>query len=284
MSDDKRLNEVIRVRKRPNNFVMMDRAFLENALLSWKAKGILAYLLSKPDNWKVIVGDVVKHAADGKASVYSGLAELREYGYYEKVPVRNERGIFDHWESTVYELPKAVNPENGPSVPLPGFPEMDKPDMGKPDTDNRTLVNNDYSNNNYTHNHVSPSGGQDATDAQAVRDCVENIKRRIRFEDFKLTHSSNMELVTEIVSIVADALLSESPKVRIDGEDKPRALVQHALSGLVYGDVELVIERFNGRTERISKKRQYILSMLYNVRHERDAHYTNEVNAIWGVN
>ena len=51
MSEDKRLNEVIRVQKRPSSFVMMDKSFLEDTRLSYKAKGILAYLLSKPDNW-----------------------------------------------------------------------------------------------------------------------------------------------------------------------------------------------------------------------------------------
>ena len=69
MSEDKRLDEVIRVRKRPNNFVMIDKTFLEDERLSFKAKGILAYLLSKPDNWKVIVGNLVKYSNDGKSAV-----------------------------------------------------------------------------------------------------------------------------------------------------------------------------------------------------------------------
>lgn len=30
MSEDKKLNEVIRVKKRPSNFVMMDKTFLED--------------------------------------------------------------------------------------------------------------------------------------------------------------------------------------------------------------------------------------------------------------
>ena len=89
MSEDKRLNEVIRVQKRPSNFVMMDKSFLEDIRLSYKAKGILAYLLSKPDNWKVIVGNLVNYSTDGKASVYAGLKELKECGYYEKIPIRN---------------------------------------------------------------------------------------------------------------------------------------------------------------------------------------------------
>ncbi len=81
---------------------------------------------------------------------------------------------------------------------------------------------------------------------------------------------------------VADAMLSDSPTVRIDGEDKPRALVKHTLNGLGYWDIGLVVEQFRSCTERISKKRRYLLSMLYNVRHEREAHYMNEVNANWG--
>ncbi|MBO5459690.1 MAG: hypothetical protein J5981_05515, partial [Lachnospira sp.] len=85
MSENKQLNEIIRIKKRPSNFVMMDKTFLEDNRLSFKAKGILAYLLSKPDNWKVIVQDLVKYSTDGKASVYTGLKELKEYGYYEKI-------------------------------------------------------------------------------------------------------------------------------------------------------------------------------------------------------
>lgn len=76
MSEDKKLNEVIRVKKRPSNFVMMDKTFLEDDRLSYKAKGLLAYLLSKPDDWKVIVGNLVNSSKDGKASVYAGLKEL----------------------------------------------------------------------------------------------------------------------------------------------------------------------------------------------------------------
>ena len=106
MSEDKRLDEVIRVKKSPNSFVTMDKSFLEDSRLSYKAKGILAYLLSKPDNWKVIVGNLVNYSADGKASVYAGLKELKECGYYEKVPIRNERGTrIIRWESTIYENP-----------------------------------------------------------------------------------------------------------------------------------------------------------------------------------
>ncbi|MBR4026800.1 MAG: hypothetical protein IKJ01_04495 [Lachnospiraceae bacterium] len=109
MSEDKKLNEIIRVQKRPKRFVVMDKTFLEDSRLSFKAKGILAYLLSKPDDWKVVVGNLVNYSADGKSAVYAGLRELKEYGYYEKVPVRNEQGTrIIRWESVVYEVPRSL--------------------------------------------------------------------------------------------------------------------------------------------------------------------------------
>ena len=116
MATDKRLNEVIRVVKRPSSFVTIDKTFLEDSRLSFKAKGILAYLLSKPDNWKVIVANLVNYSSDGKASVYAGLKELKEYGYYKKIAVRDKVGVISHWESTVYEVA---------NVPLTNFREVD---------------------------------------------------------------------------------------------------------------------------------------------------------------
>jgi ABC-type lipopolysaccharide export system ATPase subunit len=82
--DEKRQNEIIRIQKKRNNFVMLDKGFLDDPRLSFKAKGILAYLLSKPDNWKVIVKDLINHSQDGKKAVYSGLRELKNTAITKK--------------------------------------------------------------------------------------------------------------------------------------------------------------------------------------------------------
>lgn len=110
MPEDKRQNEIIRIQKKHNNFVMLDKGFLEDSRLSYKAKGLLAYLLSKPDNWKVIVKDLINHSKDGKKAVYSGLKELKEYGYYRKTPIRDDkRQRISYWESVIYET--LIEPE-----------------------------------------------------------------------------------------------------------------------------------------------------------------------------
>lgn len=272
MSEDKRLNEVIRVQKRPNNFVMMDKSFLEDTKLSYKAKGILAYLLSKPDNWKVIVGNLVNYSTDGKASVYAGLKELKECGYYEKIPIRDDKGHFVRWESTVYECP----------YPLTDFPEMGNPQMDNPFMGNREH-NNNYNTNklNISNSHVQSC--QNETDRQAaIQSTLSLVRGNIDYASLKITHADDMELIDEFVSIILDALLSQSKTVRINGEDKPRELVKSSLLKLTYADIEHVLWKFKKHGERIKKKQRYILSMLYHSPMERNSHIANSVHADWG--
>lgn len=98
------MGEILRI-KHKKNYVILDKTYIEDVRLSWKAKGILTYLLSRPDNWEANESDIVKRSTDGKCSSRSGLKELEAYGYYRKIAVRDERGRFLYWESTVSEIP-----------------------------------------------------------------------------------------------------------------------------------------------------------------------------------
>ena len=82
---------IIRVDKK-QNFVVMDKTGLEDPNLSFKAKGLLAYLLSKPDNWYCHSKHLAKVGQDGISAVKSGLKELREQGYLEKRKIRDKKG------------------------------------------------------------------------------------------------------------------------------------------------------------------------------------------------
>lgn len=280
MSEDKRLDEVIRVRKRPNNFVMLDKTFLEDDRLSFKAKGILAYLLSKPDNWKVIVGNLVKYSKDGKSAVYAGLKELKECGYYVKTPIRSEDGRrISRWESTVYEMPDSL---------LSDFQEIDNEEIENQYLENRERNNNYYNNKlNINNNHVSLSVREenktDETDEKnSIENTLEVIHGNIGYEQLRQTNPEDMGLIDEFVNVMLDTLLSKSGVVRINGEEKPRALVQSQIMKVGYDDILLVLMQFRQHKERIQKKRQYILSMLYHAPMERNAHYTNLVHAEFG--
>lgn len=131
----------VRVSKKENPYVQVDKFCLSDDRISWKAKGLLVYLLSKPDGWKVRVGDLIKRSSDGRDSCYSGLKELERFGYLKRLPVRDEAGKILEWESVIYEFP------------LPAFPDManpyeDKPYEEKPERINkRKILMNDSTKN-----------------------------------------------------------------------------------------------------------------------------------------
>ena len=96
---------IIRVEKR-KSYLVMDKTGLDDEKLSFKAKGLLTYLLSKPDNWHCYREHLAKVGPDGLTAVRSGLKELRDAGYLEKRPIRGDDGKIEEWESILREQPK----------------------------------------------------------------------------------------------------------------------------------------------------------------------------------
>ncbi len=127
------MSNIIRVKKQ-NNYVVMNKTSLMDDRLSWKAKGLHAYMLSMPDDWTFYDTELQKHAKDGRDSLRSALKELRDLGYMKRVRHRNEEGKFDY-ETIVYEVPHTDSP-------LTGKPQTGKPSTDEPSTENPKLLNN----------------------------------------------------------------------------------------------------------------------------------------------
>ena len=145
-SANKGTNEIIRVKRLPNNFVQMHKGFLEDASLSFKAKGILGYLLTKPDNWTVRISDLMNHAKDGRDSIYAGLKELQDRKYYHKVQARDAKGRLSHWECFICEVPMSNDTDFSTVPPLTKKPFTEKPDTAMPCMDN-PLTETPYAEN-----------------------------------------------------------------------------------------------------------------------------------------
>ena len=97
---------IIRTEKsKEKPFVMIERIIFEDDGLSWRAKGLLGYLLSRPDNWSVCVADLVNRSTDGRDSCYAALKELGEAGYISKAAKTAEAGRFAGYDYLVHESP-----------------------------------------------------------------------------------------------------------------------------------------------------------------------------------
>ena len=87
-------------RRRERNFVTIENSMFEDSRLSWKAKGLLGYLLTKPDGWTVRTSDLMKHSTDGDKAIRSAIKELKKYGYLTFQRIKKENG---KWDGIVWE-------------------------------------------------------------------------------------------------------------------------------------------------------------------------------------
>jgi len=94
---------VIRVKKDKNFFAASNVPFNDENL-SWEARGVMGYLLSKPDDWQVRFTDLVNKGSAGAYKIRKILKELEENGYLNREKYRTEGGTYD-WVSIIYETP-----------------------------------------------------------------------------------------------------------------------------------------------------------------------------------
>jgi len=73
--------EKINFRKEKIPFTQVANEVLYDSNLSAKAKGLYAYLYSKPDGWDFAVDRIIKEFSDGRLSINNGLKELEKEGY-----------------------------------------------------------------------------------------------------------------------------------------------------------------------------------------------------------
>jgi len=142
---------IMRVKKdRDNPYVMINKSFVNDKTLTFKAKGILIYLLSKPDNWRVMVCDLINSSIDGETAVRNGIKELITAGYIEKKITRTNKGRFEKFEYIIYETRQTF--ENSDVEPIVKNQEMEEnplvenPKVDEANLDNHALLNNDYNN------------------------------------------------------------------------------------------------------------------------------------------
>jgi len=86
-----------------NPYFQMLRAAAQNRELTFEARGVLAYILSKPDDWKVQPSDLEQQCK--KSVVYRVLAELIKHGYINRVQERNDKKQIIAWHYLVHEYP-----------------------------------------------------------------------------------------------------------------------------------------------------------------------------------
>lgn len=141
-------------------YTLIPNIGLEDPTLSAKAKGLLAYMLSKPNDWTFYQRELQEHFTDGKDSIKSAMAELVHHGYIAKeARSRNSRGQLQESNWIIFDGP-SPNAENPQQVETPvnqqsknknaGIstfpPNADLPTLENPTQENPQLLSTDLTN------------------------------------------------------------------------------------------------------------------------------------------
>lgn len=125
---------VIRIKK-TENYVVLAKECLENPNLSFKAKGLWAYCMGRPNDWEFKIIHLIKVSKDGEDAIYSAIKELEQEGYCKKMQP-NKNGKFQSVDYEMYEV----------SILKKCLPQPDFPDAGNPRAGNPALLSNDKTN------------------------------------------------------------------------------------------------------------------------------------------
>ncbi len=117
---------IIRAPKPTGNFTVIRNEVLRDTRLSYKARGLLAAILSRPDNWRTDAVSLAREGKEGRDAVRAGLTELEENGYLKRFTEQNDKG---QWQShcLVFDTPM---PDDW--KPVIGEPAIGEPDDGEP--------------------------------------------------------------------------------------------------------------------------------------------------------
>jgi hypothetical protein len=128
-----------------SRFVRLDNAVVQNPELSYRARGLLAYVLSMPKDFVHSAERLAKRSPDGVSATRSALRELQTAGYAKLSRFRKDDGTFgNRWEfrespsrenlHSVGSSPSSEKPHSAPSVgfPTPGEPGFGQPHFGQP--------------------------------------------------------------------------------------------------------------------------------------------------------
>lgn len=212
---------------RKTNFTVVDNGFINDSALSWKAKGILLYMMSKPANWKYNPkGDMLKRAKDGQDSLYAGIKELISAGYisrtknkdgflkYHIFEDKNDNKIADYLSQNGRAKPDRENPDQE-------NPNQDNPDKENPDQENPdVLVNTDSSNTDNSNTKGSNTDAPKSARAKKPKFNVIDFLKNHNVSDLVIesfiSHRKNKK--AENTQVALNAFVREAGKAKITVE------------------------------------------------------------------
>lgn len=115
--------------EKQKNYTVMSNYHLQDRNLSYKAKGLLSFMLSLPEDWDYSLNGLVAVSKESKKAIRNILSELINKGYVVREQGRGEKGYYKY-DYIIREIPVNVLEKD--------HPDTQKGDAVKGDTEKGT--------------------------------------------------------------------------------------------------------------------------------------------------
>ena len=274
----------IRIEK-TKDYTVMANHHLRNKALSLKAKGLLSYILSLPEDWNYTLSGLATSCKDGLDSVRQAVCKLETYGYVVRSRIRDARGRLRDTEYVVYESPVSVKPALDEPIeekPVQEEPVLENPTLENPALGNPTLLNTNRPTIQKPKTQIQntqepiphPSNPYPINHSASLRETVrENIGYNVLVHDERF----GKERLDEIVDLITETLCSSRETISVAGDDYPAELVKDKLMRLNSLHIEYVFECLENNTSHVRNIKKYMLAVLFNAPGTISHYYERQV-------
>ena len=242
---------------------------VNNFNLSWKAKGIHSYLVSRPEVWEIRHSDLFNRSIDGMESTTVGLGELLKLRYIYRIYKNSGHGM--DWGYLVFETPipkedaqkelEEARPEYSIKEMVAQNPDSVKPTTVKPvsgehhNKGNKGIkeVNNELRNKGKI---INDSSKDEYVLPQGATQVPKKLKRRITKEIISTGLKQQSKTTLEPVKIIApkikdilDFHSSTLHKYRSDSEAyfKSAKAIQSLMKGIIFNGLNGKFVKYHNR-------------------------------------
>lgn len=127
-----------------NRYGVVPNALLNNTELTFRAKGVYAYIQSKPDGWEFSAERISAQTKEGLTAVRMALRELEDIGYLRRNKQRSKMGHLCY-EYQLFDTPTGDEPTSD-------FPTLENPTLENPTLENLTTYSKKENSNKESSN------------------------------------------------------------------------------------------------------------------------------------
>ena len=280
------------------NYTVMSNHHLQDKRLSLKAKGLLSYMLSLPDDWDYSLKGLTVGCKDGLDSVRTAVLELEEHGYIRRQKVRNAKGQIIDYDYQVYESPV----EDAPAVPGKegepsdtsaskspkscmkpcSLPFLDFPNLAEPNLEKATQQNTNKQNTKRQSTNLSGQTDESADFDQMEAQVREEFRERLEIN--LLAQRYDPDKLEELLDNIVEMYCCPRQTQYIGKQPQTTKAIRLRLDKLTSQHIEYIFDVMSNTTQPIKNIMAYLRTTILNAPTTMEHYYQAQGNWLTAQN